>query len=230
VTQFVMTRASGELLASQEFSTSFDATENPLGAPWIAPLAAGFTVMRSSDGHAYGTNGITDTYDDSYAYLSGFNPTSHECELIVYKQGTIPAVTHEIELHCGMSDDADTDIVKSYEALLDSGGSLQLMKWNGTYASGAFFFALDGSGPGWGGVTQHGEKMRLRKVNSGGNVILTIWKTPVGEAEVQVFTATDDGTVGGPPHLGGQPGIAAFYRPGANQVNYGAQSYIARNV
>jgi len=224
-----MTRASGELLASQEFSTSFDATENPLGAPWIAPQAAGFTLMRSSDGHAYGTNGVTDTYDDSYAYLSGFDPTSHECELIVYKQGTISAVTHEIELHCGMSDDAGTDVVKSYEALLEASGILALMKWNGTYAGG-FFFELTGSGPGWGGAAQHGEKMRLRKVNSGSDVILTIWKTPVGEAEVQVFTASDTGAVGGSPHLGGQPGIAAFYRPGANQANYGAQSYIARNV
>ena len=229
MTQFVMTRASGELLASQEFSTSFDATENPLGAPWIAPQAAGFTLMRSSDGHAYGTNGVTDTYDDSYAYLSGFDPTSHECELIVYKQGTISAVTHEIELHCGMSDDAGTDVVKSYEALLEASGILALMKWNGTYAGG-FFFELTGSGPGWGGAAQHGEKMRLRKVNSGSDVILTIWKTPVGEAEVQVFTASDTGAVGGSPHLGGQPGIAAFYRPGANQANYGAQSYIARNV
>jgi hypothetical protein len=223
-------RASGGE-SSNVFTTSFPATENPLLSPWIAPQAAGFTVVRSLSGHAFGTNGVLDTTDDSYAYLSGFDPASHECELIVYRQGTVPAgITHEIELHVGMSDSAGTGVVKSYEALFGSENQFQLMKWNGTMGPSFFAELTGGVGPGWNQAPAHGDRFRLRKVNSGGNVVLTVWAQPVGFGETQIYTVTDNGTVLGAPHLVGQPGIAFFNRPGANNANYGADSYTARNV
>jgi hypothetical protein len=203
-----------------QYTTNFDATENPLGSPWISPQAAGFTVCRSSGGRAYGTNGVTDTYDDSYAYLSGYN-ANHECEATIYRQGSaLPGVNHEVELHVRMSDSSSTNIVKSYEVLVNKDGNYQLMKWAGTYAGPPDFFYELASG-NLSGTPANGDKMRVRAETSGANCVITFWYTPVSTGiESQIAQATDTGAVGGAVHTSGQPGMAFFNRPGATNDGF----------
>ena len=56
-----------------------------------------WTKVRTANGLAFGTNGVRNTYDDSYAYLSGFAP-NQQGEAVVYVSPTLVGDPHEIEL------------------------------------------------------------------------------------------------------------------------------------
>ena len=53
--------------------------------------------MQTFGGVAFGTNGVTDGDDDSYALLSGFGP-DQTAEAVVYRDASLtPTTTHEVE-------------------------------------------------------------------------------------------------------------------------------------
>ena len=79
-------------------STNFDANENPIseGGRW-SNNGQNWTFVQTANGIAYGTNGAADTYDDSYAYLSGFG-ANQQAEAVVYRSATLSGDPHEVEL------------------------------------------------------------------------------------------------------------------------------------
>lgn len=215
-------------VVSAEFTTTFSSNENPLGSPWISPQAAGFTTLRSSGGLCYGDGGTTGDYDDSYAYLSGFN-NDHECEGTVFVGSPPGGVNHEVELHVRMSDNAGTDVTKSYELLLNKDGALQVMKWNGTMAGPPDFFAELASDS----ITPpaNGDKFRFRATTEGSDVRLRAWENRVGVGTWnEIVNVVDDGSINGAALLTGQPGVAYFSRSGSDPTQYCWTAYTARNA
>lgn len=117
------------------YSTTFDATENPLGesGAWHH-VGTSWTKVRSSGGLAFGTQTGAADYDDSYAYLSGF-PANQQAQAVIHKgMGLSAACAHEVELLLRWSDTASQ--AKGYEIDLSYDGDyLAIVRWNGPYGS-----------------------------------------------------------------------------------------------
>ncbi len=112
------------------YSTNFDLTENPIseGGRWRRANNR-WTNVQTVGGAAFGTNGVTDTYDDSYALLSGFGP-DQTIEAVVYRDPNLqPVSTHEVELLLRFSDDSGN--ARGYECLFDLRGGFSIVRWNG---------------------------------------------------------------------------------------------------
>jgi hypothetical protein len=112
------------------YSTSFNLTENPIseGGRWRRANNR-WTNVQTVGGAAFGTNGVTNTYDDSYALLSGFGP-DQTIEAVVYRDTSLnPVSTHEVELLLRFSDDSGN--ARGYECLFDLYGGFAIMRWNG---------------------------------------------------------------------------------------------------
>jgi hypothetical protein len=187
---------------SGAYSTNFDLTENPAseGGAWRR-AANNFTNVRSSGGLAFGTNGVTDTYDDSYALLSGFAP-NQSIEGVVQRSSSLNAnVTHEVEMLLRFSD--STSGARGYECLFAFYGGVQIVRWNGT--QGNYTVLQSTAGPGnLGRGLATGDVV---KATISGNLIsLYINGVLMARATDSAFTT-------------GQPGIGFFTRPGGNSAH-----------
>jgi hypothetical protein len=112
------------------YSTHFNSTENPIseGGRWRRANNR-WTNVQTVGGAAFGTNGVTDTYDDSYALLAGFGP-DQTIEAVVYRDPNLqPVSTHEVELLLRFSDDPSN--ARGYECLFDLRGGFSIVRWNG---------------------------------------------------------------------------------------------------
>ncbi len=112
------------------YSTSFNLTENPVseGGRWRRANNR-WTNVQTVGGVAFGTNGVTGGYDDSYALLSGFGP-EQTIEAVVYRDTSLqPGSSHEVELLLRFSDDAGN--ARGYECLFAYYGGFAIMRWNG---------------------------------------------------------------------------------------------------
>ena len=119
--------------AAVTYSTTFDLTENPIseGGRWFNTGTL-WTKVRTENGLAFGTNGPQNTYDDSYAYLSGFGP-NQQVEAVVQVDSALLGDPHEVELLLRWADSAVN--ARGYECLFHFNGSVQLMRWNGPFGS-----------------------------------------------------------------------------------------------
>jgi hypothetical protein len=98
------------------YSSNFDLSEVPLseGGRWRR-AANHHTNVKTAGGVAFGTNGVTDTYDDSYALLSGFGP-DQTVEAVVQRSASLNTnATHEVELLLRFADSGSG--ARGYECL-----------------------------------------------------------------------------------------------------------------
>jgi hypothetical protein len=115
------------------YSTTFDRNEKPLseGGAWRRANNA-WTDVQTVNGLAYGTNGASHTYDDSYALLTGTFGADQTIEAIVFRDQKLkPGRTHEVELLLRFSDDSSS--ARGYECLFNFAGGVQIMRWNGPF-------------------------------------------------------------------------------------------------
>lgn len=190
------------------YSTNFDLTENPIseGGKWFNTGQL-WTKVRTANGLAFGTNGATNTYDDSYAYLSGFGP-DQQGEAVVYVDPNLTGVPHEVQLLLRWADSALS--ARGYECIFHFDGALQIMRWNGPFAD---FTELSGTG-----LTNLGRNFvsgDIIKANVIGNKItLYVNGSPLYQATESTWTT-------------GQPGIAFFKRTAGLNTDFAMTSYTA---
>lgn len=203
---------------ASSYSTSFPLTENPISESgrWQSPSIGGFTDVRTENGNAFGTNGVADVYDDSYAFLTGYS-NDHEVDAVIYR-GSPPAFNHEVELHLRV---AETTVTKLYEVLKSKDGSFQVVRWDGMVGDSVLNITdltSLGTGPGHSSAPVNGDRIRARIVGQ----TITVW---YNESQIWTYTDNSAGKL-----TSGNPGIGFFYRPGATQSSFGFQSVTVRNV
>jgi chitodextrinase len=189
------------------YSTNFDLNENPIseGGVWRrAPNQ--WTNVQTVGGVAFGTNGITNGYDDSYALLSGFGP-NQTASAVVFADPTLsPGPAHEVELLLRFSDDANN--ARGYECLFNMDGHVQLVRWKGVQGDVEFIVLSEWRSLGRRLVT--GDTVKASII--GNEIRLYINDMLMGRA---VDSAVQTG----------QPGISFFIRPGGSQRYLGLTSY-----
>ncbi|MEO8223892.1 MAG: hypothetical protein ABI661_03735 [Gammaproteobacteria bacterium] len=193
--------------ANTSYSTTFNLTENPISESGTWHRANnGFTNVRTSGGHAYGTNGPSNTYDDSYALLSGFG-NDYSVEATIYRDPNLnQGATHEVELLVRFHDDSSG--AYGYECLFGFSGNLSLTTWNGDISNFHPTDALDNYSVGR--QLQTGDVI---KVTVSGNLFIFYLNG------VEVARGNDS------TYPTGQPGIGFFTRPGGNSANFAMDSY-----
>jgi hypothetical protein len=190
------------------YTTNFDQTENPISENGVWRRASNvWTNVRTANGIAFGTNGIANTYDDSYALLSGFG-AEQQAEAVVFRSSSLATgITHEVELLLRFSDDANG--VRGYECLFAYFGGVEIVRWNG--ALGDFTsLAFTGGAGSLGRDLVSGDVIKATVV---GNVISAYING------VLIARAIDS------TFASGQPGIGFFTRPGGNSENLGLTRY-----
>ena len=118
--------------AAVSYQTTFDFTENPIylgGRCSITEVRLDQVQRRTV---AFGTNGPQNTYNDSYAYLSGFGP-NQQVEAVVQVDSALLGDPHEVELLLRWADSAGN--ARGYECLFHFNGQVQLMRWNGPFGN-----------------------------------------------------------------------------------------------
>jgi hypothetical protein len=193
--------------APAQYSTNFDLTENPIseGGRWRRANNI-WTNVRTANGIAFGTNGVTNTYDDSYALLSGFGPDQQAEGVIVRSPSLNTAVTHEVELLLRFSDDNNN--ARGYECLFAFFGGVQLVRWDGAIGNVTVLSTTGSGGIGRGLMTGDTVKATIT-----GNVIrMFINGTLVAQGTDSTYAT-------------GQPGISFFTRPDGNSAHLGLTSY-----
>jgi hypothetical protein len=204
------------------YSTTFPLAENPIseGGAWHNPNGTGFTNCRTQGDNVFGTNGSTDTYDDSYCYLTGFS-NDQEVEGVIHR-GSPPSANHEVELHLRVSESGGETFL--YEILFNKDGAFQVIRWNGWRGGGGegtldiTDFTGEGSGPGHSSPPVNGDIIKARMV---GQTITVFYNGS------QIWTYTDNSAG---RLTAGNPGIGFFYRPGASPSAFGFQSVTIRSI
>lgn len=192
---------------AQSYSTNFALDENPIseGGRW-RNAGLDWTPVATSGGLAFSTQ-TRNTYDDSYAFLSGFGPDQSASAVIRLASGYNPGgASHEVEIILRCSDAPHT--ISWYECNLS---------WNGGYAQ---IMLLNGPLGTFREVTQYSMPIAPRdgdvfSASAIGNVI-TAYLNGV------VVARTVDSTL-----PTGQPGMAFFIRPGASARSYCFRSFSA---
>lgn len=197
-----------------EYTTSFSTDQRPLGSPWVSPNVAGFFPVQAVGGIACGTVASDTGYPDCYAFHPGFSG-DYEVESVIFKSSSLnTAVNHEVELHVCMAQNGST--VQSVEWLINHTGGAQLMKWSGPN-DGHFFSELGViSGTAAPGACKTGDRMKFRKVGSLGTLF---YDSGSGFRQLGQLTL---------PYTSGSPGMAFFYRNGANVQHFGFSDLIIR--
>ncbi len=195
------------------YSTDFPLTENPISEGGVWRRANNnWTNVRTTNGVAHGTNGITNTYDDSYALLSGFGP-NQQAEATVYRSpNLVEGITHEVELLLRFAD--NDNMARGYECLFNYTGGVQLVRCDGEQGNFTMLPVL--SGPETLGrdlVT--GDVVKATIV---GNMIRMYIN------DVLMIEAVDS------TYATGQPGISFFTRPGGDSANFGLTTYKASEL
>jgi len=194
------------------YSTGFNLTENPIseGGRWRRANNR-WTNVQTVGGVAFGTNGVTDTYDDSYALLSGFGP-DQTIEAVVYRDPNLqPVSTHEVELLLRFSDDSGN--ARGYECLFSYYGGFSIVRWNGQQGDFAHVQLLQSGYLGRPLVT--GDVLKATMV---GNIISMY-------VNGMLLAKGTDSTFSN-----GQPGIGFFVRPPGSSKLLGLTSFTATST
>ena len=200
-----------EMTAGRRYSTNFNLTENPIseGGVWFNNGLL-WTKVRTANGLAFGTNGPRNTYDDSYAYLSGFGP-NQQGEAVIYVSPSLVGDPHEVELLLRWAD--STHIARGYECLFNHHGAVQIVRWNGPFGN---YSVLSG----------RGRRSLGRDLVSGDVVMGTIIGNTITAYinGVEIYEATDS------MWTNGQPGIGFFKRTAGLNTDLAITSYTATSL
>ena len=216
------------------FSTTFQATENPLSeaGAWVNGGAAGldWQDMQTGSGRAYAAV-ISTGFDDCIACLNtscGISSTKHSSSATIYlESGYTPPDTHEIEIHAGCTITAHN--ITSYEFNIGQG----FIRWNGPGANFTLQGSADsnaGDGKGWTDTPTLNNGYAV----SDGDVFTVEYDTTSGHP---VLTAKHNGTpivivadTSAWKIMTGQPGIACFARAGATLSARGFTDFTAASL
>ena len=195
--------------AAVTYSTTFDLTENPIseGGRWFN-TGTRWTKVQTLNGLAFGTNGPQNTYDDSYAYLSGFGP-NQQVEAVVQVDAALLGDPHEVELLLRWSDSALS--AQGYECLFHFNGQVQLMRWNGPFGD---FTEMPNA---------TGRKSAGRALVSGDVIKATI----SGNTIIAYLNGVELSRVTDSMWTSGQPGIGFFKRLTGVNGGFAITSYTA---
>jgi hypothetical protein len=214
-------QCSSPVSGPRTYSTSFPATENPISESgnWVNGLAVGldWQNMQTGSGNVYATATNPSNLDDNIAVLAGF-AANHSIEAVVHLAGGYaPTDPHEIELILRGTITANS--IKCYEILMDTAGSFQQVRWNGTIADITVnppWTSVTGTGPG---TVVDGDVI---KAQISGDTI-TLFKNGS-----QVWQGTD-ATAG--KITSGNPGVASFMRGTGNVLSsFGFKSIVATDL
>jgi hypothetical protein len=196
-----------------QYATSFELTENPIseGGRWRR-AANRWTNVRTAAGNAFGTNGRSNGYDDSYALLSGFGPDQQAQAVIYRSPELVPDITHEVELLLRFSDGSGQ--ARGYECLFAYFGGVQIVRWNGAMGNFTVLKILRGA-ERLGRELQSGD--RIEAVIRGTLISVYINDELMAEAEDSTYPT-------------GQPGISFFTRPGGNSAHFALSSYTVQST
>lgn len=195
-------------LGSQPYTSTFPADQNPINedSSWLPRTAADWTNVKTEGGLCYGTNGITNDYDDSYAILDGDWGADYELQGTVVRNASInTGFTHEIELNVRAKQTGTT--ITLYECLLGHGGGVEMYRWDaGAMSDTGRFSALLASGTHSGGAqTNDVFKVRIQ------GTTFTAW---VNDVQICQATGLSTGT-----HTTGNPCVGFFTRTGGNSAH-----------
>lgn len=182
------------------YSTNFDGTEYPLseGGAWFK-AANPWTYVRMEGGQAYGTNGITNSYDDSVAFLTHPFGPDQTVEAVVQVNSGAVGSTHEVELW--LRGGSNSNNLWGYELCFWRTGQVQIGVWHGPFGQ---VDTVDSNLPVPWTPAQPLKTGDVIKAEIKGNVIKAyingVLKTHASHSK---FTS-------------GQPGIGFFIRPGGS--------------
>jgi hypothetical protein len=206
----------------RSYSTTFPTDESPVSESrnWVNN-GLDWTLVNTSGGLAFGTQGNGGAYDDSYAHLTGAWSPNQEASAVVHKAGTSGLM--EVELHLRVTDGPHS--VTLYEVnFAHDGAYVDFIRWRGplgTRLSDFTYLVPTGTFHVSGGV-RDGDTLTARIV---GNVITAYVNG------MSVGTATDTaGPGGGAVLTGGSPGMGFFRAGGAALSNYCFTSFSARDL
>ncbi len=187
---------------SQTYSTDFHLTENPISeyVKWTNGKQMGldWTDVRTGNGMAYGTQSGADagiqSYNDSYAILSGF-PANQMAEGVVRIKKQTSSCNQEVELLLRWN--SSTHKATGYECLTRclnmDGFYMQIVRWNG--ALGDFTYLAKAQA----GDAGLNDGDTIKAIITGNKISMYV----NGKLRLQ---ATDD------TYANGNPGIGFFLR------------------
>jgi hypothetical protein len=176
------------------------------GGAWSRANNA-WTDVQTKGGVAFGSNGVTNGYDDSYALLTGSFGADQTAEAVVFRDQTLtPGSTHEVELLLRFSDDNNN--ARGYECLFNHLGGMQIVRWNGALGD---FTPLQMTGSG--SLNRPLVSGDVIKATIVGNVISTYVNNVLQFQAVDSTFAT------------GRPGVGFFIRPDGSPFLLGLSSY-----
>lgn len=199
------------------FNDAFASDNNPLASPWInGSIASGWRDLKSVSGKAVLTSFIPTGYGDGFAYVPGFNTTSHFSEATAYIDPTYdPIDPHEMEILvcCVTGPGASARVYEALYSYTKTGFNFQFMRWNGTEGD----FTESGAISGFSSVAQHGGIVAI----TDGMLCRTEARVSPTEVELRVFQAgelklivTDSSATRITD--GGAPGLGFFARGNGN--------------
>lgn len=209
------------------FETLFDLSENPIseGGAWTQ-VATSWQDVRTTGGYATGA-AYTENFDDNYARLTttAFSASNDNYEVVATVRKVSEGVANsEIEILLRVVDTAST--VNAYEVLVNTGGSCELVRWNGTMGN---FFEISSTAGTISGWTGNGDKIKAR-VTGTNPVLVTVSHAPASNPTsfTQLFQYSDTDPT---RKQSGQPGIA-FYQHAAdnNLLNAGWSDFAVTAV
>lgn len=208
-----MASGTANVSLTGSYATNFDRSENPIseGGAW-SRSNNGFTNVSTNGDLAFGTNGMADKFDDSYALLRGFGP-NQTAEAVIQRANDLNTnVSHEVELLLRFSDDNIT--ARGYECLFSFSGSIQIIRWDGLNPNNGSmgFLVLPIEGARTFGALTTGRTIKASII--GNEISVFIDGQLAGKARDSTYTA-------------GQPGIGFFTRPGGDSAKFAITSYKA---
>lgn len=192
------------------YSTNFALEENPISERnvWVKNGTL-WTKVRTLAGVAQGTQDNAGNFDDSTAYLSGFDPDQSASAVI--RKGTTDGLM-EVEILLRWLDTSST--TRGYECNLAHDGSYtQIVRWNG--ALGSFTVLFDD--PGAGLTVNDGD---VFSANIVGNII----RAQLNGVEISTIDITSQG---GTVYTFGGPGLGFYRSGGTGSEQYGFKSWSA---
>lgn len=195
--------AAQPAVVDRRYETSFSLTQSPLSenGTW-RHFGQDWTLITSSGGVAFGTQKGTGTYDDSYAYLSGFSPDQTASAVVHIDPAISNATSHEAEILLRWADSAHS--ARGYECIFSyDGGYVQIVRWNG--ARGDFSYLAGGPAPNGGevpGGLHEGDTLSASIVGS---------RIAAYVNGVEVADATDNTWTTGDPGIGFYRGSSSGY-------------------
>jgi hypothetical protein len=198
------------------FATEFPSAELPIseGGAWHH-LGKSWAYVRTTDGHAVGTQTGAGGYDDAYAYLTNFGP-DQRAQATLWLNPAASGGYREVELLLRWADSPTS--ARGYECNLAwSGAYAEIVRWNGRFGDFTYITRQTRFDPG------------VMPPRSG-----DIFKATISETAIRVYLNKNDGqgdrliAVGkDSSFLDGNPGMGFFIQGNVNPAQFGFSSYSA---